>query len=74
MNGGKLLLIGGVDQVGASFKTFIDRKICERRRDERRLCEHCTTKHRLQARKSCVADARSYRVALHGLKRWLTAM
>ena len=63
MNWGKLLLIGRVDQVGDSFKTFVDRKIRERRRDERRLYEHRTTKHRLQARKSCVADARSYRVA-----------
>jgi hypothetical protein len=32
------------------------------------------TTHQLQARKSCVADARSYRVASHRLKRWLTAM
>ena len=74
MNAGKLLLIGRVDQVGDSFKTFVDRKIRERRRDERRLGEHRTTKHQLQARKSCVADARSYRVASHGFKRWLTAI
>ena len=74
MNWGKLLLIGRVDQVGDSFKTFVDREIRERRRDEQRLCEHRTTTHQLQARKSCVADARSYRVASHGLKRWLTAM
>ena len=74
MNGAKLLLIGRVDQVGASFKTFVDREICERRRHERRLGEHRTTKHQLQARKSCVADSRSYRVASHGFKRWLTAM
>jgi hypothetical protein len=72
--GAKLLLIGRVDQVGDSFKTFVDRKIRERRRDERRLCEIRTTKHQLQARKSCVADARSYRVASNGFKRWLTAM
>ena len=63
MNFGELLLIGRVDQVGDSFKTFVDRKIRERRRDERRLCEHRTTKHQLQARNSCVADARSYRLA-----------
>jgi hypothetical protein len=74
MNGGKLLLIGRVAQVGDSFKTFVERKIRERRRDERRLGEHRTTKHQLQARKSCVADARSYRVASHGFKRWLTAI
>jgi hypothetical protein len=74
MNWGKLLLVGRVDHVGDSFKTLVDRKIRDQRRDERRLGEHRTTKHRLQARKSCVADARSYRVASHGFKRWLTAM
>ena len=46
-----------------SFKTLVDRKIRERRRDERGLAEHRATKHQLQARNSCVADARSYRVA-----------
>src|SRR4030095_12685232 len=60
MNGGKLHLIGRVDEVGDSFKTFVERKIRERRRDERRLCEHRTTKHQLQARISCFADERSY--------------
>jgi hypothetical protein len=30
------------------------------------------TKHQVQARKSCVADARSYRVASQDFKRWLT--
>jgi hypothetical protein len=74
MNWGKLLLIGRLDQVGDSFKTLVDRKIRERRQYERRLGEHRTTKHRIQARKSCVVDARSYRVASHGFKRWLTAM
>jgi hypothetical protein len=42
---------------------LVDRKIREKRRDERRLAERRTTKHRFQARKSCIADARSYRVA-----------
>jgi hypothetical protein len=69
----QLLLIGRGDQVGDSFKTLVDRKIRERRRDERRLAEHRMTTHQLQARNSCVADARSYRVASHRLKRWLTA-
>jgi hypothetical protein len=46
----------------------------ERRRDERRLAEQRTTKHQFQARKSCVADARSYRIASHRFKRWLAAM
>jgi hypothetical protein len=47
----------------ASFKNLVNRTIRERRRDERRLAEQRTTKHQLQARKSCVADARSYRIA-----------
>jgi hypothetical protein len=46
-----------------SFKTLVDRKIRERGRDERRLAEQRSTTHQLQARNSCVADARSYRVA-----------
>ena len=45
------------------FETFFDRKIREQRRDERRLAERCIIKHQLLARNSCVADARSYRVA-----------
>jgi hypothetical protein len=51
------------DPVQDAFKNLADRKIRERRRDERRLAEQQTTKHQLEARKSCVADARSYRVA-----------
>ena len=47
MNWAKLLLIGRVDQVGDSFKTFVDREIRERRLDEQRLCEHRTTTHQL---------------------------
>jgi hypothetical protein len=59
---GKFLLFGrnGIEN---SLMVFVDRKISELRRDERRLAEQRTTKHRFQARKSCVADARSYRVA-----------
>ena len=56
----KPLLIG---REGDSFKTLVDRKIRERRRDDRRLAENRRTKHQLQARNSCVADARTYRVA-----------
>jgi hypothetical protein len=59
----KALLLIGRGNLGDSFKILVDRKIREGRRDERRLAEHRTTKHRLQARNSCVADARSYRVA-----------
>jgi hypothetical protein len=46
-----------------SLKTLVDRKSREQRREERRLAEQRTTKHRFQARKSCIADARNYRVA-----------
>ena len=51
------------DPVQDGFKNLADRKIRERRRDERRHAEQQTTKHQLEAKKSCVADARSYRVA-----------
>jgi hypothetical protein len=60
MNWDKLFVIG---RDRDSFKALVGRKIRERRQDERQLAEHCTTKHQLQARNSCVADARSYRVA-----------
>lgn len=60
MNWDKVLVIG---RDRDSFKALVGRKIRERRRDERQLAEHCTTKHQLPARNSCVADARSYRVA-----------
>src|SRR5438046_9686440 len=60
MNWDKLLVIG---RDRDSFKALVGRKIRERRQDERQLAEHRTTKHQLQARNSCVADARSYRVA-----------
>jgi len=59
---GKFLLFGR-DKIENSLMGFVDRKIGEQRRDERRLAEQRTAKHRFQARKSCVADARSYRVA-----------
>ena len=62
MNWHELHLFGR-DRVEHSFKTMVGRKIREQRRDERRLAEQRTTKHRLQARKSCIADARTYRVA-----------
>ena len=49
--------------IKVSFATLANRKIRERLEDERRLAEHRATKHQLQARNSCVSDARSYRVA-----------
>jgi hypothetical protein len=42
---------------------FVDSKTCEQRRDERRLAEQRTTKHQVEARKSCIADSRTYRIA-----------
>ena len=60
MNWDKLLVIG---RDRDSFKALVGRKIRERRQDERQLAEHRTTRHQLQARNSCVADARSYRLA-----------
>ncbi len=59
----KELHLFGRDYVEHSFKTLVDRRIREQRREERRLAEQRTTKHRLQARNSCIADARTYRVA-----------
>ena len=60
MNLDKLLVIG---RDRDSFKALVGRKIRERRQTERQLAEHRTTKHQLQAKNSCVADARSYRLA-----------
>ena len=59
---GKFLLFGR-DENENSLIRFVDRKISEQRRDERRFAEQRTTKHKVQARNSCIADARSYRVA-----------
>jgi len=59
---GKFLLFGRVETENSLIR-FADRKISEQRRDERRLAEQRTTKYRFPARKSCIADARSYRVA-----------
>jgi hypothetical protein len=59
---GKVPLISR-DWIQDSFKTFVYRQIRKRRREERRLAEQRTTKHQFEARKSCIADARSYRVA-----------
>jgi hypothetical protein len=56
-------LLFGRDEIENSLMGFVGRKIGEQRRDERRLAEQRTTKYRVQARKSCIADARSYRVA-----------
>ncbi len=59
---GKFLLFGR-DQIENSFRHLVDSHIREQRRSERRLGEQRITKHQLDARNSCVADARSYRVA-----------
>ncbi|HEY4273324.1 MAG TPA: hypothetical protein VGM65_15100 [Candidatus Udaeobacter sp.] len=73
MNRGQLQL-GNEDQLGNAFRTLVYRNIRERRQNERQLAERRTTTHRLQARNSCVADAKSYRVASHQFKLWLRAM
>jgi hypothetical protein len=59
---GKFPLFGR-DEIENSFMHLVDRSMREQRREERRLVEQRATKHRFQARKSCVSDARSYRVA-----------
>jgi hypothetical protein len=59
---GRFPLFGG-DEIENSFMHLVDRSIHEQRREDRRLAEQRATKHRFQAKKSCVADARSYRVA-----------
>lgn len=59
---GKFLLFSR-DEVEASITRFVSRKMRELRWDERRLAEQRTTKHQFQAKKSCIADARNYRVA-----------
>jgi hypothetical protein len=53
----------GRNQVQDRLNALVERTIRKRRREERRLVEQRIIRHRLQARKSCVADARSYRVA-----------
>ena len=61
MNGTPLLF--GGNQIESSFQRLVDRQIRKQRRDERRLAEQRTRKHQFQAIKSCIADARSYRIA-----------
>jgi hypothetical protein len=62
MNSEKIQLFSR-DWIERGFKALVDRTIRERRHEERRFTEQRTTKHRLNARQSCIADARSYRVA-----------
>jgi hypothetical protein len=57
------LYLFGWNQIEHSFKALVDRRVRERRREDRRLAEQRTTMHQVWARKSCTADARSYRVA-----------
>jgi hypothetical protein len=59
---GKVLLMGR-DEIPDSLKTLAYRHLRKRRWDERQLAEQRTTKHQLEAMKSCVADARNYRIA-----------
>ena len=61
MNGKVLLMNRG--PMPDSLKTFVYRQLRKRRWDERQLAEQRTTKHQLEAKKPCVADARNYRIA-----------
>jgi hypothetical protein len=62
MNWGKLDL-SGWNQPDGKFAILVNRETRKRRRAERLLAEQRTTRHQIQARNSCVADARNYRVA-----------
>lgn len=53
----------GRDWVESGFKALVDQTIREQRREERRLAERRTRKHRFEAIKSCIPDARNYRIA-----------
>jgi hypothetical protein len=51
------------NQHGNIFTILVSRETRRQRRNERQLAEQCIAKHQIQARNSCIADARSYRVA-----------
>lgn len=53
----------GRDGIEYRFATLADRTIREQRREERRLAEQRGTKHRFQARNSCILDRRNFRIA-----------
>lgn len=61
MNGKSLLFSRG--EIDNTLVRLAHRKVTDQRREERLVTEQRITKHRFQAIKSCVADARSYRVA-----------
>jgi hypothetical protein len=60
---GEVFFMRSAKVIAVNFRALVDRKIRERREDARTLAEHRMTKHQIQAKNSCVADARSYRVA-----------
>jgi hypothetical protein len=62
MNTAKGQLLGR-DRIEYSFATVVDRTIREQRLQERRLAEQRGTKHRFQAKNSCILDGRNYRIA-----------
>jgi hypothetical protein len=53
----------GRARIEYNFGGLVDRTIRERRHEERRLAERRSTKHRFQARNSCILDGRNYRIA-----------
>ena len=62
MNWGNFHL-NGRNQLDGIFMALVNRETRKRRRNERRFAEQRTTRHQIQARNSCIADARNYRVA-----------
>ena len=46
-----------------NFGTLVDRTIREQRSEERRLAERRSTKHRFEAKSSCILDGQNYRIA-----------
>ncbi len=55
--------LNGRNQLDGIFMALVNRETRKRRRNERRFAEQRTTRHQIQARNSCIADARNYRVA-----------
>jgi len=56
-------LLFGRGRVEYNFGVLADRAFRQQRREERRLAEQRSTKHRFPARNSCILDGRNYRIA-----------
>ena len=62
MNFAKVHLFGR-GRVEYNFGALVDRTVHTQRLEERRLAERRSTRHRFEARNSCILDGRSYRIA-----------